>query len=190
MKSIRLLILQLTAGLIAALLFLPTAQAGGSRVGNGNGNGGKTNSIKISIDKSFEIESTFPFTQLVEFQDGVRIEGLPEVRIKSGSFTSLPQVEKQKIDFMKLSEQRPELVKLPKVDLDRFFKTNKWNDLSIDSTCAVAKFIETPEFVTVIISWGQNKGFVASTPNSTSSKKALLDMAKSTFIYEKGCTWK
>ena len=187
MKFIRLIFFQLTAGFVFASLLISTAQAGGSRVGNGNG---KPGSIRISIDKSYDIDSFFPFTQKKEYPDGIRLEGMPEIKLKSSMFGPSPQMEKQKIDFMRLTEQRPELVKLSKVGLVNFFETNNWTTLKIDSDCAVAKFKETPEFVTVIVSWGQNKGFVASTPNSTNSKKALLEMAESTFIYDKSCSWK
>ena len=187
MKLIRLIFLQLFVSFLSSSLMISIAHAGGSRVGNGNG---KPGSIRISIDKSYDIDSFFPFTQKKEFPDGIRLEGMPELKLKSSMFGPNPQMEKQKIDFMRLSEQRPELVKLSKVDLVKFFETNNWNPLKIDSDCAVAKFKETPEFVTVIVSWGENKGFVASTPNSTKSKKALLEMAESTFIYDKSCSWK
>lgn len=187
MKLIRLVFFQIfLAGALSISLF-STALAGGSRVGNGNG---KPGTVRISIDKSYDIDSFFPYTQKKEFPDGLRLEGLPELKIKSSMFGPSPRMEKQKIDFMRFAEQRPELVKLSKVDLVHFFEANNWTTLKIESDCAVAKFKETPEYVTAIVSWGQNKGFVASTPNSTSSKKALLEMIKSTYIYDKGCSWK
>ncbi len=185
MFKFKLPVLNLIVGL---LLAASLSHAGGSRVGNGNGSGG--NGKTISIDKSYEIEFPVPFTNINEFGDGLRAEGLPQVKMEGSLFGRQPTFNIQKINVMKLRKERPDLVNIPAAKFESYFEKNKWQNVKTDNPCLKAHTIENSGTVTAIVAWGQDDGYVATADNTSATKKALHDVIQSTRPYDKDCQWK
>ena len=185
MKNFKLPVLNLIVGLFLAASL---SHAGGSRVGNGNGSG--NNGRRISIDKSYDIEFPVPFTTIDEFSDGFRAQGLPHIKMEGSLHGRQPILSIQKINFMKLRKERPDLVNISAAKFDNYFEKNKWQDVKTDNPCLKAHVIENPGTVTAIVAWGQDDGYVATTDNTSATKKALHEVIKSTRPYDKDCQWK
>ena len=174
--------------IMIGLLFVALeSPAGGSRVGNGNDNNkGKRT---LFLDKSFEVQTPAPFSQIKEYADGIKIEGPPLLKVKPGPMGMMPSFQNQNIKLMSLKEQRPEMTALSKEDLIKYLQDRKWSPVGIDSDCVVAQKIKNNTYTTVIVTWGNEEGYMIAADKTEAATKATMEIVKSTKIYS-GCQWK
>jgi hypothetical protein len=174
--------------LIMAGLFLCAlrAPAGGSRVGNGDGS---KSSKKIFLDKSFEIETPMPFTQIREYADGIKIEGPLQLKMRKGPVGPIPMLESQSIKLMRLKEQLPGMTSLSKQQLLDYLKDRKWDSIDRHNDCTVAQKITNENYTTIIVTWGDDNGYMIAADKTEEATNAALAIVKSTKL-NTGCRWK
>lgn len=175
--------------MIISFLLAQLGWAGGSRVGNGNGQGDVKDKFQIDLLQNFEIRTTLPFTNIRKFSDGILLQGPTRISLQNEMFGGLPTVQFQKINLMKLKDQRPEFSSLTKNQALDYFKAHQWSEYSAHHPCLIAQYIEKNNLITAIVTSGSGEGFIASADGTDDARKALEKIISAAKPLD-GCVWK
>jgi hypothetical protein len=159
-----------------ALIILIGAQlsfaAGGSRVGNGSGDGKGKSSSQIRSEK-LGIEADLPnqFHQDFATDNTIQLKG-PFAQRKN----ILKAPEQEQIRIWSLKNRLPEVTGLQDKDFNKWFSDRDWKKLSKPDAAPIVQFGQTQSLTTAVVAWKNDQGVVISTNNSEEGRRALKQL--------------
>lgn len=94
------------------------------------------------------------------------------------------------INIDRLELEFPELKGLSQQEINKHFISNSWREAVLADPCAKAYIAENETAVSLVVSWGENRGSVMMAPNTPDSKAALTEMTRSLDFLKGACSWK
>ncbi len=168
---------------------LPT-WGGGSRVGNGAGS-----SIVLGADESYQIQVPENFMKPQKLGHGVRLTGPPQSVVRPlNPLNPLSagglEIKNQTLEINDLPSEIPELGKMPKAELEKWFQEKGYRPLPSESRCVLAKSVKRNGLITAVVTWSNGKGYAASVESTEVGARSVEELARSTKILKGECEWK
>ena len=135
------------------------------------------------IGDLFITKSPPRFQKLQQFGDNLRLEDI------SRGFLSRGFLQPQIILLYPFRNQFAELVNADRIEVQQFFAARGWDAFLVFNPCILAFSIRNETAITVVLSWGKNRGVVFTGPLTSDIEKGIAFMITNLHLLEGACAW-